>query len=266
MKLFGLFCSGFYVNTCSTIYIHKNMNKNNLSSFNAKMNNFSGLIDVVKKFGAAYNPSNPNLSLATMENFLTEGRLAIKRVSDAETVYLNAITRRSNLFKDQNQMLSRILAILQSQGVDKNLYQDLYQVVKQLKGYSKKQPAPAETGEAKPSKHSGAYLTLEKRAEDFSQFIEFLQMIPDYKPNSSELEIAALKTYQVQMEQINAEVDALENTLTNERHKRDLLFFNEANGIMVLGRQVKANIRGTFGRTSSENQQVTPFKFIKKTN
>ncbi len=240
------------------------MNKNNLSSFNAKMNNFSGLIDVVKKFGAAYNPSNPNLTLTAMENFQTEGRLAIKRVNDAETVYLNATTRRSNLFKNQNQMLSRILAILQSQGVDKNLYLDLYQVVKQIKGYNKKPTTPTEAGELKPNKHSGAYLTLEKRAEDFLQVIEFLEMIPDYKPNNSELEIAGLKAYQLEMEQINDEVAALENSLSNERHKRDLLFFNETNGIIVLGRQVKANIRGSFGRTSAEHLQVIPFKFINR--
>ena len=238
------------------------MNKNNLSSFTAKINNFSGLIDVVKKFGAAYNPSNPNLTLANLEKFQTEGRLSIKRVSDAETVYLNATTRRLNLFKDQNQTLSRILAMLQSQGVDKNIYQDLYQVVKQIKGYSKKQSVPAKTGELKPDKHTGAYITLEKRAEDFLQVIEFLEMIPDYKPNNSELEIAGLKAYQVEMEQINEEVAEFENTLTNERHKRDLLFYNEENGIILLGRQVKANIRGTFGRTSSEHLQVIPFKFI----
>ncbi len=240
------------------------MNKNKLSSFSAKINNFSGLIDVVKKFGATYNPSNPNLALANLENVLTEGRLAIKKVIDAEADYLNAATRRVNLFKDQNQTLSRILALLKSQGVDKNLYQDLYQVVKQIKGYNKKQSAPAETGESTPNKHQGAYLTLEKRTEDFLQFIELLEMIPDYKPNNSELEIASLKTYQIDMEQINDEVVAFENTLTHERHKRDLLFFNEENGIMVLGSQVKANIRGAFGRTSSQNLQVTPFKFINR--
>ncbi len=82
-----------------SLLIHKNMNKNNLSSFTAKMNNFAGLIDVVKKFGTAYNPANPNLSMATLENFLTEGRMSIKKVSDAETDYLNATTRRLNLFK-----------------------------------------------------------------------------------------------------------------------------------------------------------------------
>jgi hypothetical protein len=251
---------------------HKNMNKNKLSSFSAKINNFSGLIDVVKKFGATYNPSNPNLALANLENVLTEGRMAIKKVIDAEADYLNAATRRVNLFKDQNQMLSRILALLKSQGVDENLYQDLYQVVKQIKGYNKKPSspaetvalAPAETGESKPTKHQGAYLTLEKRTEDFLQFIDFLEMIPDYKPNNSELEIASLKTYQIDMEQINDEVAAFENTLTNERHKRNLLFFNEVNGIMVLGSQVKANIRGAFGRTSSEHLQVIPFKFINR--
>ncbi len=240
------------------------MNKNNLSSFTAKMNNFSGLIDVVKKFGTAYNPSNPNLSLATLEDFLSQSRMAIKKVSDAETDYLNATTRRLNLFKDQNQMLSRILDMLQSQGVDKSLYHDLYLVVKKIKGYNKRQSAPAETGESKPSKHIGAYLTLEKRAEDFLQFIEFLEMIPNYKPNQSELEIAALKAYQLKLEQINDEVNALENTLTYARHKRDVLFYNEENGIIVLGRQVKANIRGTFGRTSSEHHQVIPFKFFSK--
>jgi hypothetical protein len=58
--------------------------------------------------------------------------------------------------------------------------------------------------------------------------------------------------------------NSFENTLTNERHKRNLLFFNEVNGIMVLGSQVKANIRGAFGRTSSQNLQVTPFKFINR--
>jgi hypothetical protein len=240
------------------------MNKNNLSSFNAKMNNFSGLIDVVKKFGTAYNPSNTNLSLTALENFLTEGRSANKKVSDAETVYLNAATRRSNLFKDQNQKLSRILAILQSQGVDKNLYHDLYQVVKQIKGYTKKQAAPETVGELKPNKHSGAYLTLEKRAEDFSQIIAFLEMIPNYQPNNTELDIAALKAYQLEMEQINAEVAASDNSLSNERHKRDLVFHNEENGIIVVGRQVKAYIRGSFGRTSSEHLQVIPFKFINR--
>ncbi len=75
------------------------MNKNNLSSFTAKMNNFAGLIDVVKKFGAACNPANPNLSMATLDDFLTEGRMSIKKVTDAETDYLNATTRRLNLFK-----------------------------------------------------------------------------------------------------------------------------------------------------------------------
>ncbi|MCF8425395.1 MAG: hypothetical protein K9H61_05500 [Bacteroidia bacterium] len=240
------------------------MNKNNLSSFNAKMNNFSGLIDVVKKFGTAYNPSNTNLSLTALETFLTEGRLANKRVNDAETVYLNAATRRSNLFKDQNQILSRILAILQSEGVDKNLYHDLNQVVKQIKGYSKKQSAPAVIGEPQPNKHTGAYLTLEKRAEDFLQVISFLEMIPNYQPNNTELEITALKAYQLEMEQINDVVATSENALSNERHKRDLLFYNEENGIIVVGRQVKAYIRGSFGRTSSEHLQVIPFKFINR--
>lgn len=214
---------------------------------------FNRLIGICTGYGGAYTPGSPNLRIERLSELLTQARAVLLQVSVGKTGFENATNQRAVVFKQADQLVSRILSELKSAGASPQTIADAALMVRKVKGRARTAMVAVkqEGGEAitrlKRFRITGA--GYESAVYHFEKLITTLEAETRYNPGVVELQVPALKQLLVTMRTANQEVITANATVNQVRMQRNQLLYG-AEGVCKTALAVKEQIRALFGARS----------------
>ena len=88
------------------------------------VSNFETMITYCTGYGIIYNPSNPDIALATVTTLDKESKAALKLVKTTETPFNDIEGQRQLVFKPLKPLATKILAALRSSGAASTVIAD----------------------------------------------------------------------------------------------------------------------------------------------
>lgn len=224
--------------------------------------NFQDLIEVCQSFGVTYNPSNPNLSIASLQSKYDEADAAILNAHTQRGGHILAINERQKAFENLPQIASQIGYALTAMTNDQRIVDDAKTFIKKIRGYaSKVKTNDNEEGQEIKEPKSNSQVSFDKRVDHLVGLIELLKQIPDYNPNESHLTIAGLETYLQDLKDTNKEVYVKYSPYSIAQDKRDRILYDKVDGLTTIAQLVKNYIKSVFGFRSPEFARVKALEF-----
>lgn len=220
--------------------------------------NFSALIESVKNYGARYNPSNANISLASLESLKARIDAAMSGVSGAEAAHKNAVRERQDAYDGMSALTTRIQNAFASCAT-KHETANAKSYTKKIHGPKKKKAIEATDEKTK----STSQMSFDNRMKNLKDFCVFLGTIPAYTPNETELQPASVLAYVESLGSMNKAVNGTWNELDAARAERDRLLYGNESGLTEIVKNVKSYVHSVFGTKSSEYQRISGIKFAK---
>jgi hypothetical protein len=181
----------------------------------------------------------------------------------AETLALN---ERQAAFEPLSALVTRIVNAAVSVG-DQLFSNDLRTIARKVQGRTaskkvKDDPLTPGIDESKQG-NSASQMSFDNRIANFAALIDLLNASGTYKPNESELQVAALEALLADMKAKNTAAVVAVNEARAARIARDETLYNDTDGIIALANLVKKYTKSIFGANSPQYKQLTALKFRK---
>jgi hypothetical protein len=227
--------------------------------------NFARIISAATAHGTAYAPSYAKIKLPALSTLHVSAQAAVDAVTTTKAANDHAITARDLAFKNLNPTVTKAVNLLAASGVPAQTVAQARTLVRKLTGQRADNTAPATNADGTTAKRiSVSQMSYDNRIENFSKLIEFLSLIPEYAPNEAYLSVAGLKTLHDTAETANNAVLSTNIQLSNARSQRDIMMYQDADGLVVIAQDAKNYIKAIFGSTSTEYKQVSKLTFTNK--
>ncbi|HET7733713.1 MAG TPA: hypothetical protein VFK73_07725 [Paludibacter sp.] len=245
------------------------MKTTNESGHNQNVINFELLGTIIATFGPTYNPPKSTLAIPGLTELAEKGKLEINAVNTAEVVCNNAIAARSNAFDDFDNTITRIINALRISGVSAQTLAQAEAIVRDLRG--KRASALLTEEQLAAEKEKGNDIkqvvvhnaTIDSKIENLSKLILFLETIPQYKPNESDLKLESLKEKLTDIKTKNTGLVAADATLNAARRSRNEVLYADNEGLVDTALDVKLYTKSLFGATSPQYKQISSIAFTK---
>lgn len=226
--------------------------------------NFETLVTSCAGFGAAYNPSNPNLEVLFLTARHNAAQLAMDAVATALADQKVEINNRQTGFEGIRRLVTRVVNAFEAGGAPAKDVEDARGFKRKLDGARAKAletPGPGEPPDTVEHK-SVSQQSYVQLVEHFAGLIELLKK-STYAPNEVELQIAELETKRDDLEAANSNVITKLNAADNARIERDKELYQEPDGLVPLAGLVKKYVKSLFGADSPQYGQISGLKFTK---
>ena len=234
--------------------------------------NFEEMITVCAAFGAAYNPSNPKLTLSEMDVLKSNALDSLQLVKDTKAIFDNESDLREIIFTPFKKLSTRIVNSIASMGVATQTIDDIKTINFKIQGKRAKTPdaetptptdpaSPAESNEIK--KISVAQLSYDSNIENFGKIIARLNTETKYQPNETELQINGLNTLLAEMKTINTKTVTTANAYKIALIKRNEILYTTVTGLTDTAQKVKKYILSVYGTTNPNYKMVSKLIFKK---
>ena len=214
--------------------------------------------------GAIYNPSNPNLFLANLQNQYTENFTNQESVNVKVAPYSVAVDEREVIFKPLNRELSKLRkAYKATDGVTKVQLEDFMTIVRKLKGV-RKETKPKTDPEEEQSQYSVSQMSYDQRTNNLDLLIALLQNTPNYNPNETEYKV---QTYQDKKAKMLVKTQNVTNTyvpLNNARSLRNNSMYNAENNLVDNANKAKDYLFTILDSDSPQYKAISKIKFKKR--
>ena len=238
--------------------------------------NIDKLIDLVTQFGAIYNPTNPQLTIAGLNTLKTQCTTDFNNHTANYTTWKSATNAREILFKPLDKLFTSIADNVKTLGVPQQTIDDVISIVAKLHGYSGKltkadagkmvdpnqNPTPIEDPNT-PTTISTSQQSFDSIIANLDKLIQLLQTIASYAPNETNIQIANLQALLASLKTANLTAITATNAANLARNQRNLTFYANNTGMYDITKKVKLYIRQIFGSTSAQYHQATAIKFVK---
>jgi hypothetical protein len=230
---------------------------------------FEKLLGFCNEQKTVYNPSKASIQVAALGTLLTQSQNQLKAADVSRIAYENAVNARQTAFSTLQQKASRIIDALVASGASAETLADARAIRRKLKAHPKVLvPPPAKTASADVTEpEEKVYRSISQL--DRASMIKNLEMLisrvsaePLYKPNETDLSIAALNTYAAHLRTANKNVISTYEALRTANRILNQTLYG-ANGICGIGRATKAYIRSVYGFSSIEHKAIAMFQFKK---
>lgn len=236
--------------------------------------NLEDLISRCTAFGAAYNPSQTPLQIASLSALKTNADGVIQATAQALAVMKDATNQREILFKTLKPLSGRLLRALKACNVPHQTYNDGAAINRKMHGAGiKKKPAaksPATVREANPALPVAGAATVgvstsqqgfDSLVEHMSGWVALLGTVPAYVPNEPDLQLGSLNALITNLKAANTAAINAETALNNARVLRNQVLYEQGTGLVDVARQVKNYVTSIFGTGSPQQRQVSAIKF-----
>ena len=225
--------------------------------------NFQDLISFVAGYGAVYNPSKAALQLASLQTKATDEQANLAGVVTVVTGYNNSVNDRANAFSGIKAFSTRLVNALAATDASPKTIADAKGFNRKIQGVkASATPKPAaDAGALAPKTNSSSQQSYDQLIQHLSGLVAVLDSEPTYKPNETELKVAAVNTYIKELTKNNNEVATQYAATSNARIKRDKGLYNDKTGLVPTALEVKTYVKSVFGASSPEFKQVNPLKF-----
>jgi hypothetical protein len=224
------------------------------------ISNFKLLIDGCTAFGATYNPSNADLSIASMTLQWHAAETAHTTLTTALQNAKNPINQREALFEPLSKLVTRTLNYYRSTKATKQAKQDAKGLADKIRGHGiavKK----LDDGTPDPDDVSNSHMSYVQRTDNFRQLIDLYSSDPLYMPNEIDLQTDSLHALYVQMKSANDNIGTILAPVDAARIARDHALYDDDTGLLDLAAACKDYVQGLFGAISPEARTVTGIEF-----
>jgi hypothetical protein len=227
--------------------------------------NFARIISAANAHGTAYAPSYAKIKLPAITALHANAQAAVDATTTAQAANNHAITARDLAFKNLNPTVTKAINLLAASGVPAQTVAQARTIVRKLTGQRADNSTPATNADGTTAKRiSVSQMSYDNRVENFSKFIEFLSLVPEYAPNEANLSISGLKALHDTAEAANIAVLTTNLQFSNARSQRDTIMYQDADGLVVIAQDVKNYIKAIFGVNSIEFKQLSALSFTSK--
>lgn len=226
--------------------------------------NFQNLIEFVKSYGNAYNPSKPSLQLSALQELKASADDTLKEVLAKNTFYNTKIDERLNAFSSLKSLSTRLINALQATDATTGIINDAKAYNRKIQGKKAKAPKASDT------LSEGAHKTISTSQQSYDQQIQHLAGLknvleaePSYSPNEDDLKIATLNRKITDLQERNTAVASAYTAVSTSRMIRNKILYTGESGIFETAKDVKKYIKSVFGATSPQFVQVKGLIFKK---
>jgi len=226
------------------------------------ISNFKLLIDKCTVFGAAYNPSNTDLSIANMTTLWLSADTAQQTLSTAFQNAKNPINQREVLFRPLSKLVTRTLNYFRSTKAGDQVIHAAKALADRIRGHGlavKKLP----DGTPDPDDVSNSHMSFVQRTDTFGQLIDLYVAEPLYAPNETDLQTGSLQALHLQMKTANDNIGTILAPVENARIARNHALYDPRTGMLDVAAAAKAYVQGLFGATTAEAKTVTGIRFTR---
>jgi hypothetical protein len=228
---------------------------------------FDELVSFVSAYGTDFNPSNPTLSLASLQTLSANCRNVLTVLHETLPVYTNARAARQVAFNPLTRLVSRIMNALKAVNTTVQVDDTAKTLVRKIQGIrakakmseEEKLALAAEGNEIKEI--SSSQMSFDSRLENLDKLIKLLSSIPLYAPNEKDLSVTGLSALYSDLMSKNAAVVNAATTLSNARIERNKILYGADAGLCDVAFAVKSYVKSLFGPSSPQYKQVSKIAF-----
>ena len=219
----------------------------------------------IAALGNIYNPSNPKLQLAYLQNLYTTAFNYQESVNNLVAPYSLAVDEREIIFKPLNRELTKLRkAYKATDGVTAVQLEDFMTVIRKLKGVKKATTKTSTDSEEAQSAHSTSQMSYDQRTNTMDLLISLLQNTANYNPNEVEYQVA---TYQAKKALMLQKTQAVANAfipLNNARSTRNATLYNDEDNLVDIANKAKDYLFTILDVNSAQYKAISKIKFKKR--
>ena len=219
----------------------------------------------IAALGNIYNPSNPKLQLAYLQNLYTTAFNHQESVNNLVAPYSLAVDEREIIFKPLNRELTKLRkAYKATDGVTAVQLEDFMTVIRKLKGVKKATTKTSTDSEEAQSAHSTSQMSYDQRTNTMDLLISLLQNTANYNPNEVEYQVA---TYQAKKALMLQKTQAVANAfipLNNARSTRNATLYNNDDNLVDIANKAKDYLFTILDVNSAQYKAISKIKFKKR--
>jgi hypothetical protein len=219
----------------------------------------------IAALGNIYNPSNPKLQLAYLQNLYTTAFNHQESVNNLVAPYSIAVDEREIIFKPLNRELTKLRkAYKATDGVTAVQLEDFMTVIRKLKGVKKATTKTSTDSEEAQSAHSTSQMSYDQRTNTMDLLISLLQNTANYNPNEVEYQVATYQAKKALMLQKTQDVANAFIPLNNARSTRNATLYNDEDNLVDIANKAKDYLFTILDVNSAQYKAISKIKFKKR--
>jgi len=245
-----------------------NSKKNSVSETGHLKNvtHFEQLIACCTGYGIAYQPSQQVFLLPQLTQIYNDATEAITKVNARSNFFNQATGTRQTVYEPLKPLATRIYNALEASGAPATSLKDARTIINKLTGKraSTATPQPQTDGTPAPVQISVSQQSYDRLTDHLEKLINLASIESSYNPNESNLKIASLNAYVIQLKAANTAVIQAQRDLNNARMTRDNLLYTQPNNLVDVATGVKSYVKSVFGARSEAYRQISGLSFRKQ--
>lgn len=238
------------------------MASNSETGHAVNISNFKLMIEKCTAFGALYNPSNTDLTVANMTTLWTTANAAHVTLTSAMQLSKGPINSRLLLFEPVDKLVTRTLNYYESTKADKQIKKDAKGLADRYRGFGIKVKKLAD-GTPDPADVSTSHQSYVQKGDTFKQLVDLYTSDPLYAPNEAAINIATLTTLSAAMKTANDNIGAILAPVETARITRDHALYDDETGMVDVSAACKDYVQGLFGARTPEAKIIRTIKFTR---
>lgn len=223
----------------------------NESSHARNAANFHLFTEKCATLGAAYNPTNPLITLDALRAYYTGVKEFLGGINETEIAFNDATARRKEAFKGLNPFATRIVNALESGGARASKVKEARTQMNKFKGTRVTEPKAA-PGEQTAERVSVSQLSYDNRTANFQKLVQIVLSERGYGPNEEALKPGTLTQKLALLTSTNEGLATFSASYSQELLKRDELLYHPEAGIVARATAIRKYIASVFGAGSPE--------------
>jgi hypothetical protein len=212
--------------------------------------------------GSKYNPSNPKLLLANLQNIYNSAFTSQEAVNNSVAPYSLAVDNREKLFTPVSKKITKLRKMYKAtEGVSQAQLEDFMTIARKLKGVRKVKPVATTNTEEEQKQNSVSQMGYDIRTNNYDQLISLLQNTPNYNPNETEYQVATLQQEKNQMLQATQAVADTFIPLNAARSLRNNTVYNSEDNLVDVFNKAKDYLFTILESNSPEYKAISRIKF-----
>lgn len=216
------------------------------------------------ELGALYNPSNPKLLLANLQNSYNNSFAQQQSVNTLVAPYSVAVNNREMMFQPLSQKITKLRkAYKATDGVTQAQLEDFMTIARKLKGIRKVINSSTSDSSVEQTHHSTSQMSYDQRTNTMDLLISQLQNTPNYNPNEIEFKVATLQALKAQMLQATQSVADTFVPLNTARSVRNNTMYNSVDNLVDTFNRAKDYLFTILDSNSVQYKAISKIKFKK---
>jgi hypothetical protein len=216
------------------------------------------------ELGAVYNPSNPKLLLANLQNIYTNSFSQQEAVNTLVAPYSVAVDNREMIFAPVSKRITKLRRVYKAtEGVTPTQLEDFMTIARKLKGIRKINNTPTTDSAIEQTQHSTSQMSYDQRTNNMDLLISLFQNTPNYNPNEIEYKVATLQAEKTQMLQATQSVANTFVPLNSARSTRNNTMYLSDNNLVDTFSKAKDYLFTILDSNSVQYKAISKIKFKK---